>query len=499
MPALRVGILHPDLGIGGAERLIVDAAIGLQKLGHYVEIFTSHHDAGHCFEETKDGSLSVHHIPSPFPRALFGRFHIVFAILSQLHLTIMLLLAARNRSIPVCDVYMVDQLSACLPLLRWGLGRRVVFYCHFPDKLLAGGKVAPPNGVRQESFIRRLYRLPADWLEEKTTKQADAILANSKFTVRVFKNAFPTIATVPQVVYPGINVSAYEGAGFDASELGGIEGILNYPALLSLNRFEGKKNLGLAIRAYAKFKASLSEGEGGSLKESLRLILGGGYDPRLKDNVDTLSALRDLCASLNITYHVYPPLSIPDNSEVHVPPFPDLVPGVTFLLNFTTPQRSAFLNSKNTLALLYTPEHEHFGIGPVEAMVTRVPVLACESGGPTESINNVTTTSSNAEHPTGYLLPSTPEAFAKALRHLLFTMPPSTPLSNSTAALTPVTLFSMDAMAHSLSSVLESTTAISGKISLIKNTPDADVVGYGLWIIRGLCALAFVSVYMGWL
>lgn len=43
--------------IGGAERLIVDAAVGLQKLGHTVEIYTSHHDPSHCFDETRDGGL----------------------------------------------------------------------------------------------------------------------------------------------------------------------------------------------------------------------------------------------------------------------------------------------------------------------------------------------------------------------------------------------------------------------------------------------------------
>lgn len=46
---------HPDLGIGGAERLVIDAAVGLQARGHKVTIFTSHCDPGHCFEEARDG------------------------------------------------------------------------------------------------------------------------------------------------------------------------------------------------------------------------------------------------------------------------------------------------------------------------------------------------------------------------------------------------------------------------------------------------------------
>ena len=46
---------HSRTCIGGAERLVVDAALGLQKLGHDVDMYTSHHDRSHCFEETRDG------------------------------------------------------------------------------------------------------------------------------------------------------------------------------------------------------------------------------------------------------------------------------------------------------------------------------------------------------------------------------------------------------------------------------------------------------------
>lgn len=46
---------HPDLGIGGAERLVVDAAVALQARGHVVTIFTSHCDPRHCFDEARDG------------------------------------------------------------------------------------------------------------------------------------------------------------------------------------------------------------------------------------------------------------------------------------------------------------------------------------------------------------------------------------------------------------------------------------------------------------
>lgn len=45
---------------------MVDAAVGLQKRGHHVEVFTSHHEdgeAGRSFEETRDGEYI--NLPGP--------------------------------------------------------------------------------------------------------------------------------------------------------------------------------------------------------------------------------------------------------------------------------------------------------------------------------------------------------------------------------------------------------------------------------------------------
>lgn len=55
----RVVFLHPDLGIGGAERLVVDAAVALKSQGCDVQIWTAHHDPTHCFSETLDPDLPV--------------------------------------------------------------------------------------------------------------------------------------------------------------------------------------------------------------------------------------------------------------------------------------------------------------------------------------------------------------------------------------------------------------------------------------------------------
>src|SRR5262245_47943666 len=98
----------------------------------------------------------------------------------------------------------------------------------------------------------------------------------------------------------------------------------------------------------------------------------------------TLVSLFDRARANSLTYHVVSPLP----SNINIPPFNSTPtnPDILFVLNFTTSQRTALLCSPCTMVLLYTPANEHFGIGPVESMSCGLAVLACNSGGPTESI-----------------------------------------------------------------------------------------------------------------
>lgn len=68
-------------------------------------------------------------------------------------------------------MYFVDQLSTCVPFLRAFAHKRVVFYCHFPDKLLADGEFVDGDrtGKKKTSLLKGIYRFPMDWLEETTT------------------------------------------------------------------------------------------------------------------------------------------------------------------------------------------------------------------------------------------------------------------------------------------------------------------------------------------
>lgn len=114
----------------------------------------------------------MHNIVPPFPREINGKFHILFAHLRQIHLTTYLL----SPGAPKYDVFFVDQLSTCLPILRTVGHTRVVFYCHFPDKLLANGEYIEDSAARAQrdlqkgGLLKRIYRYPMDWLEESTTR-----------------------------------------------------------------------------------------------------------------------------------------------------------------------------------------------------------------------------------------------------------------------------------------------------------------------------------------
>lgn len=149
---------------------------------------------------------------------------------------------------------------------------------------------------------------------------------------------------------------------------------------LSLNRYERKKNLGLALEALAALRSSLPPGQ----ETGTHLVMAGGYDDRVTENVQHFTELKELAARLH------------------------LEDCVTFLRSPSDSLKVALL--RGSAAVLYTPSREHFGIVPVEAMYCSCPVIAVNSGGPLESV---------VDGETGFLCESTAEAFSKAMQQLL--------------------------------------------------------------------------------
>ncbi|AEO71099.1 glycosyltransferase family 4 protein [Thermothielavioides terrestris NRRL 8126] len=363
--------LHPDLGIGGAERLVVDAAVGLQKRGHRVVIFTSHCDPAHCFDEARDGTLDVRVRGNTIvPPTVLGRFAIVCAILRQLHLILHIALFTSELRALAPDSFFVDQLSAGLPVLRLlAPATPVFFYCHFPDLLLAQGRAR---------LWKRLYRVPFDALEQWSMTFADAIAVNSAFTKSIVAQTWPRLARSHSlhVVHPCINTSSPPSSPSSSSATANSPELAIEPLpwtarnsiILSINRFERKKDVGLALRAFARLPPAR--------RARAKLLLAGGYDPRVAENVAYHSELAALAAELGLraatAKTLVSALTVPD--DVHV----------LFLLSVPHLLKEMLLRSARLL--VYTPSNEHFGIVPLEAMLRGVPVLAADSGGPRETV-----------------------------------------------------------------------------------------------------------------
>jgi alpha-1,3/alpha-1,6-mannosyltransferase len=144
---------------------------------------------------------------------------------------------------------------------------------------------------------------------------------------------------------------------------------------LSLNRFEKKKNLELAVEAFALLDEKL--------RRSLHLVLAGGFDDRVEENARVYGELERLVSRLGLKESVSLVKNLNQESKLQ-------------MLQFC-------------IALVYTPPNEHFGIVPLEAMVLGRPVVASNSGGPTETV---------ADEQTGFLCEDNAASFARAMRLL---------------------------------------------------------------------------------
>jgi alpha-1,3/alpha-1,6-mannosyltransferase len=353
-------------------------------------MYTAYYNPDRCFEETRLGLFSVKTAGSWFPRSILGRAMALCAYIRCILVAFRLAWDSRKDGY---DVIFVDQVSAVNPFLKWLTSAQVLFYCHFPDLLLA----------QRTSPLHRFYRMPIDWFEQKTTGWADMIFVNSNFTKRVFADTFSRLENRgirPSVLYPAVHPptdSELETANKNWETML-PEKIVNLikggPTFVSINRFERKKNIGLAVGALRQlikeYPSDASSDASDTLTGSVippggpRLVIAGGYDARLSENVEYLQELGRMASSLKIRDRI------------------------VFLPSFTDAQRAALLAS--CVGVVYTPEGEHFGIVPLEAMASGKPVIACNSGGPLESV---------VQGETGYLCKPLAEMFAAAMKELM--------------------------------------------------------------------------------
>lgn len=288
------------------------------------------------------------------------------------------LVTSQTPSSPPIPTTPPSVLPIAMPILKFLTPRMpICFYCHFPDKYLVRNTV---NGVQitAPSLLRRMYRYPMDAVEELAMGSADVVGVNSKFTGKVFREAFPKLRNVStEVLYPAINLDDFIPPLEVGEKKGKGKGKIR---LLSMNRFERKKNIDLAIKMMGVLKEELKK----EVFERLELVVAGGYDERNKENVEHMSELKALAQGTSVSSQV------------------------TFMPSVSDAVRATLLQT--SLCVLYTPDREHFGIVPLEAMYAGTPVIAVASGGPLETVK---------DGKTGFLCDNTPEAFAGATVKLL--------------------------------------------------------------------------------
>ena len=302
------------------------------------------------------------------------------------------------------------------------------------------------------NWLRRSYRYMLDTAEELCLGCANMIMVNSKFTEAVFKASFTLLGKdiQPLVVYPTLDppiVRQESSSDLSTNQNDKISGkieLLSNPiqylhalvscnqkyekidsirthVFVSLNRYERKKKVELALEALRQLQ-ELTMQANKSPRSSLRLssaagidgkpakafsndrymlVIAGGYDSAVDENIEYLLFLKSRCDQLGLRYvdeRWNARDTVSCQGTVHV----------VFRTSISSAERTSLLSIAT--ALLYTPDNEHFGIVPLECMQRGTPVVAVNSGGPRETV---------LHRSTGFLCEQTADSFAKAMLQLV--------------------------------------------------------------------------------
>jgi glycosyltransferase involved in cell wall biosynthesis len=319
------------------------------------------------------------------------------------------------------NVIVVDVLPTPLPFLSQFTSSSLLYYCHFPDKLLKQRNKNDSNAAEQllsqweaeaaaparpkALLLTHLYRSVMNAFEAWGMRAADTIAVNSSYTRTVTLESFPFLqrsrgrcnnnddddaaarAAALPVLYPALDASSLDAwrQSAESATTPGLSHAKQLNRVVSLNRYERKKDLGLLLKAMDWVRHQRDRNRGSAASQSYgepEIIVAGGYDTQNAENVEHLEELRSLASELGLT--------------------------VDFRCSVSDAERAELLHT--ALVVVYTPSHEHFGIVPLEAMYSGTALVTVNNGGPTESVLNGRT---------GFLCENTPAAFGGAILRLL--------------------------------------------------------------------------------
>lgn len=360
---MRITLIHAFLNQkGGAENLLLWFSRYLSDKGHDVTIVTARFNPDLWPSEVQD--LRVIEIPW-LGDAYFLAPLVRNKLISQLSNSDIINFHNLNLSFSI----------ALAKKLSLEDSSKTVWYCHEPHRPLYhtitdigfghlySARMRTGGGLYdvyylmeklQKVFSNKIHRR----YDQNIVKKTDLILTNSKYTAGLVKRIYNKDA---KTCYPGIDIKKFSDKG-NAKESLKCENLI-----LTIGFLRLVKNFDTAIKAMQYVVKT---------HRKTKLIIVGSGPERYH--------LLKLIKTLHLENHV------------HIQRLKDQE-----LVNYYG----------SSDVVLYTPFNEPFGLVPLEAMASKKPVVASNSSGPTETVQN---------NRTGLLVdPKDPKAVANAICKLL--------------------------------------------------------------------------------
>jgi len=248
--------------------------------------------------------------------------------------TILLRLAEiiRQEDIDIVLFHSIPTPYWTVPLKRLTSDTRYIWYAHDPNAYLnSPGKIQDvPNPLRTGMKISHPLLKKLD--RSIISNHIDSVIANSQFTKRIIQNTYESPTTV---IYPGINIERFTQPSVEDSS-----------TIFTVGQLNRYKNFDTLIRAYSKFKERVER------PISLDIAGTGSY----KKQLEKIAIDEGVDADVNFLGYI-------SDSEL------------------TTRYAKAMVS-------VYLPESEPFGLVPVESMAAGTPVIAVNSGGIKETVED---------------------------------------------------------------------------------------------------------------
>lgn len=339
---MKVALLHSAfIESGGAERVIFNQARYLRSYGHQIDCFGSIIDYKKCYPNNFDDIvLRPYIINMPLPKLRYS-----LTLSASLLFSPYIDRKIRDYDITLCHHHPGPWIGY---RAHKKYGKPFICYVHHPPLFLYPEYI--PKDVewgaefdRKAIFYISNLHIPHSLLltmDSISISEADAVVANSKKVAKQIKRIYGRNATV---CYPSVDINCFKPLPTTSTDYIHSKFNLNHPFTLSVGRHVPIKRLDWLLQIASMVRKEVSA----------TFVIAGPI------NTYTFTLMK-LAKKLGIERDVKFIGEICDN---------DLL---------------ALYNESD--ALVFTSSHEPFGMVPLEAMACGTPVVAWNSGGPSETV-----------------------------------------------------------------------------------------------------------------